>query len=96
MNKDKKQGIKINGMTNKWSAIENNNYNGHTLYLMENDTYGDETEYVIIDEDNHIVIDSVYNGWLDLDEALETLEFELKEGLLIETDKKYLEMYITL
>lgn len=88
MGEAKKQHIKIENMKNRWSAVENNKYNGHTLYLMENDTYGDETEYLIIDEDNFIVLDNVYNGWLDLDEALDYFG-ELEE------DRKHLEKYIT-
>lgn len=94
MSLERKQHIKIEGMTNKWSAIEDSTYNGHKLYLMENDTYGDETEYLIIDEDNFIVLDNVYNGWFDLDEALEILRDDLTQG--VEEENVHLMKYITM
>mgnify|MGYP006976119177 CR=1 FL=1 len=46
-----KQNIKIEGYSGKWSAIDN--YDKY--YLMENDYYGDETCYLVIDDTNTVI-----------------------------------------
>lgn len=64
MNKSK---IKIAGHIGTWSAIEEVIYKGKTIYLMEHDFYGDEAAMLIIDEDNNIVADEIWNGFDDLE-----------------------------
>ena len=46
-----KQNMKIEGYSGKWSAIDS--YDKY--YLMENDYYGDETCYLIIDNANTVI-----------------------------------------
>ena len=43
------QGIKINGYTNKWSALDTTIYDGKMYGIFENDTFGDETYYLLCD-----------------------------------------------
>lgn len=42
------QGVKICGYRNLWSAIDDEVRNGTRYYLMENDTWGDETCGLIV------------------------------------------------
>lgn len=63
-----KQNLKIEGYTNKWSAIDETVYLGKKLYLMENCTYGDETQCLIVDGQNKVILDDVWNGFNDLEQ----------------------------
>lgn len=49
-----KQNMKIEGYSGKWSAIDS--YDKY--YLMENDYYGDETCYLIIDNTNTVIAET--------------------------------------
>ena len=42
------QGVEINGYTNKWSCVDTYG----TFGMFENDTWGDETCYLICEEQN--------------------------------------------
>ena len=53
-----RDSIKIEGYTNTWSKIDSQTFNGETYYLMENDVYGDETCYVVLDSKNKVVCDT--------------------------------------
>lgn len=44
------QSIKIEGYRNLWSAFDTEERDGSRFYIMENDTYGDETCYLVITE----------------------------------------------
>ena len=50
---------------------------GHSFYLMEHDTYGDEAACIIVDERGKLVLDDVYNGFDD--DTLRLLDLEVKE-----------------
>ena len=50
----KRQNIKIEGYSGKWSAIDS--YDKY--YLMENNYYGDETCYLIIDDTNTVIAET--------------------------------------
>ena len=52
------QDLKINGYTNKWSAFDKLNYNGMTYYILENNTWGDETCYLVIDENKSVICET--------------------------------------
>jgi len=65
---NKKQGIKIEGYTNTWSAIDTNYFLGKKVYLMENDTHGDMSQMLVIDDNNDLIIDNVFNGFSDLEQ----------------------------
>lgn len=68
----KKESIKITGYRGRWSEIDRINRDGKNLYLMEHDTYGDMTEGLIIDDENNVVLDDVWNGFDDYFYAVET------------------------
>lgn len=39
------------------------------LFLLEHEEYGDEAACVIVDEDGNLVLEDVYNGFSDLEDA---------------------------
>lgn len=49
------EGIKIKGYTNTWSSITEQIVDDKTYYLMENEVYGDETCYLLVDEDFNVI-----------------------------------------
>lgn len=68
MNKD---NIKIQGHVGKWHVIDEKEYKGKMVYLLEHDTYGDMAAGLIIDKNLNVILDDVWNGFLDLDESEE-------------------------
>lgn len=62
---EKKDSIKIQGHTDTWSEIDSIILEGKAYYLMENDEWGDETEYLAIDDDNNVICDEIYDCWVD-------------------------------
>lgn len=75
-----REGIKIAGHRGTWYVIDESAYSFpdeekgavvKSVYLLEHETYGDETACLIVDEDKNIILDDVWNGFDDLDEALE-------------------------
>lgn len=65
----KSDNIRVNGHIGTWYVIDAKTYFGSTLYLLEHETYGDETSGVIIDEGNNLIVDDVWNGFLDYEES---------------------------
>ena len=59
------------------TAIDQHEVGGHSFYLMEHDTYGDEAACIIVDERGKLVLDDVYNGFDD--DTLRLLDLEVKE-----------------
>ena len=74
--KNVKERIRVKGYSGTWYEIDKTIWHdGKTYYLMESEQYGDETPWIIIDEENKIVkdifgynIDDVYN---DINSELE-------------------------
>ena len=66
-----KDGIKVFGYTGTWHVIDEAEYaGGKKLYLLEHNTYGEETAGVIIDDAGNIVMDGVWNGFRDYEEFM--------------------------
>ena len=65
----KNDNIKVSGHIGTWYVIATKPYFGSTLYLLEHETYGDETSGVIIDDKNNLILDDVWNGFLDYEES---------------------------
>lgn len=63
-----KDNIKIKGHVGKWHVIDKKKHRGKMVYLLEHDTYGDMAAGLIIDENLNVILDDVWNGFLDLDE----------------------------
>ncbi|WMJ24291.1 DUF3991 domain-containing protein [Paludicola sp. MB14-C6] len=59
------QGIKVDGHVGTWSAIDKTKSAGEMFYLMEHDTYGDETASVIINTKGELCCDNIWNGFND-------------------------------
>lgn len=54
-----KQNIELKGYYGKWSSIDKKEmYDFTTYYLMENNTFGDETFYLVIDNDNNVICET--------------------------------------
>lgn len=66
-----KDNIKIQGHVGKWHVIDKKEHRGKTVYLLEHNTYGDMAAGLIIDKDLNVILDDVWNGFLDLDECEE-------------------------
>ena len=74
----KESGIKLPGYTDTWGVIDKDSYNGRDYWLLENEKWGDETQYIIVEANTKIVVlDDVYNGFLDLVEYL--MDEELRD-----------------
>lgn len=66
--KNELQHIKINGYIGKWSAFEKLEIIGkETYYIMEHDTYGDMTQYLVITAD----CETIYETYDDIVTCLE-------------------------
>ena len=63
--------IRVKGHWGTWYCIDQKTVRKGcdfiNYYLMEHEDYGDETPCVIVDKSGNVVIDSVYNGFDDLD-----------------------------
>lgn len=70
-------GLTVAGHIGTWHTIDRHEVSGHSFYLMEHDTYGDEAACIIVDERGKLVLDDVYNGFDD--DTLRLLDLEVKE-----------------
>ena len=65
-------GIKVEGYRGKWYVIDSVAFvkdgEMHEAFLLEHETYGDETEGLIVDEDGKLLEDDVWNGFDDFEE----------------------------
>lgn len=70
-------GLTVAGHIGTWHTIDQHEVGGHSFYLMEHDTYGDEAACIIVDERGKLVLDDVYNGFDD--DTLRLLDLEVEE-----------------
>ena len=62
--------IKIAWHVGTWYVIDQQTQpDGQTFFLLEHDVFGDDAACIIVDENLNIILDDVWNGWLDLEEA---------------------------
>lgn len=61
---ERKEGVTVAGHTGTWYEIDR--LNG--MYLMESEQWGDETACLIINENNELLMDDIWNGWEDWEE----------------------------
>ena len=66
-----KEHIKIQGHIGRWYEINSIEIDGKKFYLMEHETYGDMAPCIIIDEDDNLILEDVWNGFDDLYEYFE-------------------------
>jgi hypothetical protein len=69
----KSDHIKIEGRTGRWYVIDETVWKRQRLYLLEHETYGDESEALAVTETGKVVCDEIYDDWL---EHLEDLDDE--------------------
>lgn len=67
----RREGIKVEGHRGTWYVIDEREYDGETLYLLEHETYGDSAANIIVDESGDLVMDDIWNGFDDYEEMLE-------------------------
>ena len=70
-----KKNIKIEGYKGTWYTIEEGYHLGNKVYLLESETYGDETACIIVNNQGRVILDDVWNGFEDLEE-LENFRME--------------------
>lgn len=63
--------IKIAGHRGRWHALESKVYHGHKLWLLEEDTEGDEWPLLVVCENGDCLVDDAWDGWDSLDEAID-------------------------
>lgn len=56
-------GLAVAGHIGTWHAIDHKEVDGHTFWLMEHDTHGDEAACIIVDERGKLTISDVYDGF---------------------------------
>ena len=72
----KADGIKVEGHVGTWYVIDESVFRGEKVYLVEHETFGDMAACLIINEKAEIILDDVWNGFLDLAEAFDDYEME--------------------
>lgn len=63
----KKENIKIEGHVGTWYVIDETEWKGEKVYLLEHETYGDEAACLIVDNKLNIILEDVWNGLEELD-----------------------------
>lgn len=63
-----KENIKIAGHVGTWYEIDRRTDDGKELILVESEQFGNDVEWLIIDESGKLVLDDAWNGWLDYEE----------------------------
>lgn len=56
-------GLAVAGQIGTWHTIDHIEVDGHTFWLMEHDTYGDEVACIIVDDDGKLSLTNVYDGF---------------------------------
>ena len=52
------ENVKIKGYIGVWSSIDSAEIDNKIYYLMENNTWGDETCYLVIDENKNVICET--------------------------------------
>ena len=71
----KSDGIKLNGYRGKWYVIDETIWQGHTIYLVEHETYGDETAALAVTTSGEVICDEIYDAWLECLDDLDPNQF---------------------
>ena len=56
-------GLAVAGHIGTWHTIDHMEVDGHTFWLMEHDTHGDESACIIVDNYGKLAISDVYDGF---------------------------------
>ena len=75
-------GLTVEKHTGTWYVIDTTAIDQDRYFLLEHEKYGDEAANVIVDAKGKLILDDVWNGFLDLYEHLENQQvFEPKSEL---------------
>lgn len=70
---EKSDNIKVPGYTGTWYVVGKTDKFGPELFMLESEQDGDEAACLIVDRWGNSVWDGVYNGWDDLEDAVDDL-----------------------
>lgn len=72
-----------------WHVIDKTHENGCDLFLLEHDEYGDETACIIVDENNNVILEDVWNGFEDYMEQREWKieRYDMPEPIILTGEK---------
>lgn len=78
-------GIKIDGHVGTWHIVDqtqrtlpHRDGDMDAFYLLEHDTYGEDAAMLIVNKEAKVVLDDVWNGFDDLDEAIDNFAYSLQ------------------
>ena len=60
---EKTSGMAVDGHIGTWHTIDHKEIDGHTFWLMEHDTFGDDASCIIVDERGELVLSHIYDGF---------------------------------
>lgn len=63
-----KENIKIKGHIGTWYVIDETEWKGERVFLLEHETFGDEAACLIVNEKLEIILENVWNGFDDLED----------------------------
>lgn len=69
-------GIKVEGHRGTWYVIDGVSRGGNMYYLLESEQYGEDTDYIAIDENGRLKFDEITDGITEIVERLIELEEE--------------------
>jgi hypothetical protein len=64
----KKKGIGIHGHRGTWYVIASTYYNDEVVFLLEHETFGEDSAHLIVNGNLDIILEDVYNGFDDLND----------------------------
>lgn len=56
-------GLAVAGHVGTWHTIDHMEVDGHTFWLMEHDTYGDDAACIIVDDHGKLSLANIYDGF---------------------------------
>lgn len=56
-------GMAVDGHIGTWHTVDHKEIDGHTFWLMEHDTFGDDASCIIVDERGELVLSHIYDGF---------------------------------
>ena len=88
-------GMAVDGHIGTWHTIDHKEIDGHTFWLMEHDTFGDDASCIIVDERGELVLSHIYDGFDETAVNLlrqevmpvEKIELDLDDGVKVNYEK---------
>ena len=77
----KKDGIKVKGHHGTWYVIDERNYAGEKIYLLEHEIHGDEALCVAINEAGEVLLEGITDGLKEVFDHLEEAEAKALDAI---------------